>query len=76
MNITISIDDDLAERARELASRQGTSVNGLLRRYLETLVGTRPGTDVAAELLELMREHPGHSGGRKVRREDAYEERG
>ena len=75
MNITVSVDDTVAEKARELAHRQGMTVQAMIRSYLETLVGERPGDAVAAELLELMRESPGHSGGYRFRREDVYEDR-
>jgi len=74
-NLTISVDGDLLQRARALARKQGTSLNALLRGYLETLVGEQPGEAVADELLMLMDEHGGHSGGRKIRREELYEDR-
>ena len=74
-DITVSIDEQLASRAREVARRQGTSLNALIRRYLETLAGDVPGDAVASELLDLMRRHGGHSGGRRIRREEAYEGR-
>ena len=74
-NITVSIDEQLASRAREVARRQGASLNALIRSYLETLAGDVPGDAVAGELLDLMRRHGGHSGGRRIRREEAYEGR-
>lgn len=75
MNLTISVDDGLLLRARELARRRGTSLQELLRDYLRGLVGERPGGVVADELLGLMEKHGGRSGGRRIRREEAYEER-
>lgn len=74
-NITISIDDELVRRAREVARRQGSSLNALIRQYLESLAGMTPGEAVADELLALMEEHGGRSGGRPFTREDAYEGR-
>ena len=74
-NITISIDEELIRRAREVARRQGSSLNALIRQYLEGLAGMTPGKAVADELLALMEEHGGHSAGRPFRREDAYEGR-
>jgi hypothetical protein len=74
-NLTISVDEDLLHRARALARKQGTSLNALLRGYLETLVGEQPGEVVADELLMLMHEHGGRSGGRKIRRDELYEDR-
>ncbi len=74
-NLTISVDEDLLRRARALARKQGTSLNALLRGYLETLVGQQPGEAVADELLMLMHEHGGRSGGRKIQRDELYEDR-
>jgi hypothetical protein len=75
MSLTIAVDDDLLEEARALARRRGVSLQELLRDYLNTLVGERSGADVADELLELMATQDGHSGGRRGRREEAYEGR-
>ena len=74
-NITVSIDDGLARRAREVARREGASLNALIRRYLETLVGEAEGESVADELLDLMEQQGGRSGGRRITRDEAYEER-
>jgi plasmid stability protein len=38
-NLTLSIDDDLLKRARMRALEQDTSVNALVRDYLESVVG-------------------------------------
>jgi hypothetical protein len=75
MNVTISVDDELLDRARELARQRGTSLQGLLREYLTSLVGREPPERVARELMDLMRTKGGHSGRRKFRREDAYQGR-
>jgi hypothetical protein len=74
MNVTISIEDQLVERARAIARSQGTSLQGLIRKYLETLTGPK-GATAADRLLTLMETHGGHSGGKRIRREDAYEGR-
>lgn len=74
-NITISVDERLARRAREVARREGASLNALIRRYLEALVGEAAGETVADELLDLMDRHGGRSGGRRITRDEAYEER-
>ena len=74
-NLTIAVDEELLRRARALADKQGTSVNALLRKHLETLVGEQPGDLVADELLMLMLQHGGRSGGRKIRRDELYEDR-
>jgi hypothetical protein len=75
-NLTISLSERLLEAAREVARRRGVSLNALIRQYLEAL--TREADDEddpAGELLELLREHGGHSGGWGYRRDDAYEDR-
>lgn len=38
-NLTITVDDELLLRARKRALDQGTSVNALLREYLEIYAG-------------------------------------
>ena len=75
MNVTIWIDAELAARAREVARREGTTLNDIIRRHLETVAGHRGGEAMAKELRHLWDAHPGHSGGRKVAREEAYEGR-
>jgi hypothetical protein len=75
MNVTISIDDDLAAKARDAARREGTTLNDLIRRHLETVAGHRSGANLAKELRQLWAEHPGHSGGKKIARDEAYEGR-
>lgn len=75
MNITISIDDRLLEKARKMAARRGTSLQELLRAYLETFVGRTSGESAADELLQLMEAHGGRSGGRRIGRDEAYEGR-
>lgn len=60
-NITLSADETLIERARTEAARRGTSLNQLIRDYLEELAGDRGPT---AE-LDRLRELSEHSGGRR-----------
>ena len=40
-NLTLAIDDELLQRAREQALREKTSVNALIRRYLSQYVDSR-----------------------------------
>ena len=40
-NLTLAIDDDLLQRARQAAMRENTSVNALVREYLGTDVDAR-----------------------------------
>lgn len=75
INITLSADEHLVQRARRVAQQQGTTLNALMRRYLETLAGKMDGAQAADELLELMRSSGGNSKGWRWRRDDAYEGR-
>jgi hypothetical protein len=53
MNVTLSLDDSLVARARELARARGVSLNQLIRDQLETLAkGTSPSAAIS-ELEEL-----------------------
>jgi hypothetical protein len=75
MNLTLSVSDEVVERAREAARHQGTSLNALVRRYLESLAGMRTGEDLAGQFDALWDQHSGHSGGWRFNREELYEER-
>ena len=74
MNITLSIEDALVERARAVAREQGTSLNALIREYIELLAGQLDGETVL-ERFEAMWQTPGNSSGKRVDRDDLYEER-
>jgi plasmid stability protein len=74
-NLTLSIDEELLKRARIRALEQDTSVNALVRDYLEELAGhTEPREGVAA-VLELAARSQSGSGpaGRTWTREELYE---
>lgn len=75
VNVTLSINDDLVERVREVARQQGMSLNALVRRYLESVAGVRRGEELSAQFDELWRERSGRSGGWRFNREELYEER-
>ena len=59
MNVTLSIDDRILERARERAAALGKSLNQAIRDYLEVLAGE---VDVEATIDE-MRQLSARSGG-------------
>ncbi|MBK6847438.1 MAG: hypothetical protein IPG96_07820 [Proteobacteria bacterium] len=75
MNLTLAIAETVLARAREVARQQGKSLNALIRDYLERLADHREGDALAEEILALFEAHPGDSGGRPVRRGDAYKGR-
>jgi hypothetical protein len=73
MNITLSIDESLVEEARRLALARGTSLNQLIRDYLEDLV--RPGDPkaISEELRRLTSEGGGRSRGWRFNRDELHE---
>lgn len=75
MNITLSIDAALVERARAVAAGRGKSLNQLVRDLLQAETGTHDGAARAHLLDELWATSAGHSGGVRIRREDAYGDR-
>jgi hypothetical protein len=74
MNVTLSIDDALIEKARKLAAARGTSVNQLIRDYLSSLVSP-PRDDFSTELRRLTAEGQGRSAGWRFDRESLHERR-
>ena len=75
MNITLSIDANLAERARAVAAGRGKSLNQFVRDLLEAETGCHDGEGRVQMLEELWANSPGHSGGSRFSRDDAYEDR-
>jgi hypothetical protein len=75
MNLTLSVDDEVVESARQRARVLGSSVNQLVREYLEQLAGkTDPDAD-AAEFEKLSRLANGNSRGWKFDRDELHERR-
>ncbi|HVZ85120.1 MAG TPA: hypothetical protein VG893_15705 [Terracidiphilus sp.] len=74
MNITLSIDEKLVERAREKLRATGKSINQEIRDHLQRIVGDD--TQLAAD-LELFERTAGqgNSHGWKFNREELYERR-
>ena len=75
MNLTLSVAEDVVERARDIARQRGMSLNALVRAYLEDLTGKRSGEQLAKQFDALWGQRAGHSGGRRFRRDDLYKER-
>lgn len=75
MNITLSIDETLVERARAVAAGRGKSLNQLVRDLLERETGMHEGAHQAALLDALWADSSGRSGGAVFSREETYKER-
>lgn len=77
-NLTVTIDDAVLRRARIRALEQGTSVNAVVREYLEEYARRDATEDPAAQFLALTEDTRSGSGesGRSWTREDLYAERG
>jgi len=77
MNLTLAVDEATVEKAREVARQQGTSLNALLREYIERLAGRPSG----AELAERLRAHWEHDPagrsepGWRFDRDEIYDDR-
>lgn len=79
-NLALTIDDGVLERARIRASEEDTSVNALIREYLESYANERKARERREEALEdlrqIVRESKASSGGKGLpSREETYEER-
>ena len=72
MNLTLSIDDDVIREASRRAEALGTSVNQLVREYLEQLAGKSDPNEDAAEFERLSRLAQGNSRGWKFNREELH----
>ena len=71
MNLTLSVDERTAEKARKVALAMGKSLNQAVRDYLEQLAGT---PDLAVELQAFEKSAlttPGKLKGWKFDREEA-----
>lgn len=76
MNVTVSIDDEVAERARDLAQRRGMSLDELIRMSLEALVGDLTPHEIVDRLHEVWATGGGDSRGASWTREDLHERSG
>jgi antitoxin component of RelBE/YafQ-DinJ toxin-antitoxin module len=73
MNVTLSVDDEVIIRARRRAEALGTSVNQLVREYLERLAGKSDLNQDAAEFERLSKLAHGDSHGWKFNRDELHE---
>ena len=69
MNVTLSIDDRVVAKARHIASARGTSLNQLVRDYLDDLTRHGDTQSVLDELDAMWSESTGRSQGPWTREE-------
>jgi hypothetical protein len=73
-NLTITIDENVLKKARVRAIEEGTSVNAVIRQYLESYSGMRPGPEtVVREILNLSRKSRSRRGSRRWTRDDLHD---
>jgi plasmid stability protein len=74
-NLTITVDEETVKRARMRALEEGTSVNAVLRDYLEDYAGVRrERREAGRRLLELARNSGAGSGGEGLpKRDELYD---
>jgi hypothetical protein len=73
MNLTLSVDAKIVQKARRRAEAMGKSVNQLVRDYLEQFAGKVDRDALADEFVELSRNSTGNSHGWKFNREELHE---
>jgi hypothetical protein len=71
----LSVDDAVIRKARRRAETMGTSVNQLVREYLEQLAGDADLGALATEFEQLSRTSQGNSRGWKFNRDELHDRR-
>ena len=72
MNLTLSVKEDVIKRARRAAKARGTSVNQLVRDYLQSLGGLSEPEQEIAELQRLSDQGKGRSAGWRFDRDEIH----
>jgi predicted transcriptional regulator len=72
-NLTLSVDDELLQKAREAAVREHTSVNALVREYLEGYVGARERRLRALDALDALAERTDSTSRERWSRESLHD---
>lgn len=73
MNVTLSLDDALLDRARKVASRRGQSLNQMIRDFLSEVAGGPSPQQLVEELDALWEGSGGDSGGWRFDREAVHD---
>lgn len=73
-NITLSVDEETLERVKVVAAKRKTSVNAIVRDYLDTIATAEDRTERARRrLLELARDSKAEAGPITWKRDDLYD---
>ncbi len=72
-NLTLSLDDELLQKAREAALREQTSVNALVREYLQRYVNARERRMHALDALDAVAERTRSASDDRWSRESLHE---
>jgi len=73
MNITLSVDEKVAQRAREAAQKMGKSLNQAVRDYLEQLAGSSRRGQEWTQFEARCLQSTAQLGGWKFNRDEANE---
>ncbi len=74
MNLTITVEDEVLKRARIRALEENTSVNAILREYLESYAGVATRRrDAIEDLLSLSRRSEAGRGTARWTRDELHE---
>ena len=73
MNITLSVDEQVAQRAREAAKKMGKSLNQVVRDYLEQLAGGARRGQLWKQFEHRCLHSPGRLEGWRFNRDEANE---
>jgi hypothetical protein len=73
MNLTLSADEQLIKKMREVAAKRGSSLNQMIREYMQEATGSRDPQIKADEFVRIAKEHSGESPpGFRFDREEAH----
>lgn len=75
MNVTLAIPAELAAKARALAARRSTTLNQLVRDFLERETEGDPALEALSRLQRHWSTSTAKSNGRKLTRDELYAER-
>lgn len=72
-NVTLRVDERVLSKARKIAGERSTSVNAMIREYLDEMIRVETRQDQARrELLELCAHSEAEVGERNWTRDDLY----